>query len=295
LCYANSIIQALYFCLPFRRQVLEAKCSPDEVVLAQLQVLFAQITNSKRRTGVLSTKKLMALVSSQTFEAFMHQDSQEFLMWLLNALNDQKKSKARTWVADLFEGRFSSETKCLGCETVTKRDETFWDLSLELQQNFSLCACLRTFSKVETLTGADKFLCDCCGCKQEAQKRVLIKQIPRLFVCHFKRFNYLEQRSVHSKLNHRVAFPTQLRLPNSTDDCPDAKFELVAIVVHIGQGIQYGHYVAVVKCQGHWIKFDDETVERVDERLIQTIFGTPRDQATGVACAYLLFYKALNC
>lgn len=274
--------------------MLDAKCNADETVLLQLQSLYSQMAGSKRRTGVLSAKKLMGLVSSQTFEAFAHQDSQEFLMWLLNTLNDQKKSKARTWVADLFEGRFSSETKCLGCETITKREEPFWDLSLELQQNFSLCACLRTFSKVETLTGADKFLCDCCGCKQEAQKRVLIRQLPRLLVCHFKRFNFLEQRLTHSKLSHRIAFPTQLRLPNSTDDCADAKFELVAIIVHIGAGIQYGHYVAVVKCQGHWIKFDDETVERVDERLILTIFGTPREQATNVACAYLLFYKALG-
>ena len=297
MCYSNTILQSLYFCLPFRTHVLEAKFSPEDSLLVQLQALFLQIVNSKRRTGVLNTKKLMSIVCSanQTFEGIAHQDSHEFLVWLLNEMNDQmmKKTKARTWVADLFEGKFSSETKCLGCETVTRREEPFWDLSVELEQNYSLSSCLRTFSKVETLTGNDKFLCDFCGCKQEAQKRVLIKQLPNVLVCHLKRFKFQEQRQTHQKLSHRVAFPSKLRIVNTTDDCPDVKFELISIVIHMGAGIQYGHYIAVVKCGEHWIKFDDENVERVDERLIQNIFGSAREAAS-VPCAYILLYKAVN-
>lgn len=38
-----------------------------------------------------------------------------------------------------------NETKCLACETVTSREEAFYDLSLEIEQNCSLTACLRNF------------------------------------------------------------------------------------------------------------------------------------------------------
>ena len=38
-----------------------------------------------------------------------------------------------------------NETKCLECETVTSREEAFYDLSLEIEQNCSLTACLRNF------------------------------------------------------------------------------------------------------------------------------------------------------
>jgi hypothetical protein len=47
-----------------------------------------------------------------------------------------------------------------------------------------------------------------------------------------------------------------------------------------------------VKSFDHWIKFDDEFVEKVDEKLIHTIFGSSRDvMASNVPCGYLLFYK----
>ena len=38
------------------------------------------------------------------------------------------------------------------------------------------------------------------------------------------------------------------------------KYELVAIVSHIGTNTACGHYVAHVKKQGHWCIFNDEKV-----------------------------------
>ena len=38
-----------------------------------------------------------------------------------------------------------NETRCLRCETVTSREEAFYDLSLEIEQNSSLTACLKNF------------------------------------------------------------------------------------------------------------------------------------------------------
>ena len=43
------------------------------------------------------------------------------------------------------QGTLVNETKCLECETVTAREEAFYDLSLDIEQNCSLTACLRNF------------------------------------------------------------------------------------------------------------------------------------------------------
>lgn len=61
-----------------------------------------------------------------------------------------------------LQGTLTNETRCLCCETVTARDESFLDLSLDIEQNSSVTACLRNFSSTETLSGNDKFFCDKC-------------------------------------------------------------------------------------------------------------------------------------
>ena len=45
----------------------------------------------------------------------------------------------------LPQGKLVNETRCLQCETVTSREEDFYDLSLEIDQNCSLTSCLRNF------------------------------------------------------------------------------------------------------------------------------------------------------
>jgi hypothetical protein len=66
-------------------------------------------------------------------------------------------------VTALFlQGILTNQTKCLRCETVTDRDETFLDLSLDIEQNSSITSCLKNFSSTETLNAEDKFFCDKC-------------------------------------------------------------------------------------------------------------------------------------
>lgn len=44
-----------------------------------------------------------------------------------------------------LQGTLVSETRCLECKTVTTREEAFYDLSLDIEQNCSLTACLQNF------------------------------------------------------------------------------------------------------------------------------------------------------
>eukprot|EP00262_Sarcandra_glabra_P008823 TRINITY_DN2264_c0_g1_i1.p1 TRINITY_DN2264_c0_g1~~TRINITY_DN2264_c0_g1_i1.p1 ORF type:complete len:372 (-),score=61.15 TRINITY_DN2264_c0_g1_i1:207-1322(-) len=332
-CYCNSVLQALYFCVPFREQLLEYYSSnknigdAEENLLTCLADLFTQISSQKKKTGVIAPKRFVQRVKKQNelFRSYMHQDAHEFLNFLLNELVDilEKESNAAkgpaetsspsektangglrngqangvqkepliTWVHQNFQGILTNETRCLRCETVTARDETFLDLSLDIEQNSSITSCLKNFSSTETLNAEDKFFCDKCCSLQEAQKRMKIKKPPSILVIHLKRFKYIEQLGRYKKLSYRVVFPLELKL-NHTMDGADIEYSLFAVVVHVGSGPNHGHYVSLVKSHNHWLFFDDENVEIIDETAVQTFFGSAQEYSSNTDHGYILFYES---
>ncbi|KAF8167504.1 hypothetical protein B0H34DRAFT_669933 [Crassisporium funariophilum] len=196
-----------------------------------------------------------------------------------------------TLVHKLFEGILTSETRCLTCETVSSRDESFLDLSIDIEQNSSVTACLRQFSASEMLCQRNKFFCDSCCDLQEAEKRMKIKKLPNVLALHLKRFKYQEDVAKYIKLAYRVAFPFELRLFNTVDDMDDADrlYNLFAIVVHIGNGPHHGHYISIIKTAGTWLVFDDDNVYPIPESDITKYFG---DSNSG--SAYVLYYQAVD-
>lgn len=173
----------------------------------------------------------------------MQQDAHEFLNFLINHINEiilaernQGKTKMAvtengtngnnnnnnnaattdpTWVHEIFQGVLTSETRCLNCETISSKDENFFDLQVDVDQNTSITHCLRCFSNTETLCSDNKFKCDTCCSYQEAQKRMRVKKLPMILALHLKRFKYMEQYNRHIKVSHRVVFPLELRLFNT--------------------------------------------------------------------------------
>lgn len=103
-CYCNSVLQALYFCVPFREQLLEYYTSNKSVADAEenlmtcLADLFSQISSQKKKTGVIAPKRFVQRLKKQNelFRSYMHQDAHEFLNYLLNEVVDilEKEAKA---------------------------------------------------------------------------------------------------------------------------------------------------------------------------------------------------------
>jgi ubiquitin carboxyl-terminal hydrolase 12/46 len=176
---------------------------------------------------------------------------------------------------------------------VTRREEVFMDLSLEIDQNCSVTSCLKNFSATETLDKDDKFFCDHCCCLQEAQKRMLISKMPRCLILHLKRFKYVEAQGMMRKLMYRVVFPLNLKLSNTTAEAEgaDLPYSLHAVVVHVGSGPTHGHYVSLVKSYSHWLFFDDDNVDVITESQIQSTFGSTGGNGGNTDHGYLLFYS----
>ena len=324
-CYANSVLQALYFCRPFREGLLEyyerLPETHEENLLTCLGELFFEIASQNKRTGVYSPKRFIARLKrdNELFRSFMHQDAHEFFNYTLNECCESLEREARaargpaaetdddatndrapitTWIHEIFQGHLTNETECLWCENVTRRDEAFLDLSLDVEQNASVSACLRQFSSDELLANRDKFQCDKCGGLQEAHKRMVLKSAPSVLALHLKRFKYIESAGRHSKLMHRVVFPPELRLDTLSEEASaeqkDAYYDLFAIVVHAGSGPNHGHYVSLVKSHGQWLTFDDDAVDIAEEADVLRLYGNTRENQGSSEQGYILFYQRLE-
>ena len=120
-----------------------------------------------------------------------------------------------------------------------------------------------------------------------------IKKAPHILVIHLKRFKYIEQLGRYKKLSYRVVFPMELKISSTSDDV-DTEYSLFAVVVHVGSGPNHGHYVSLVKSHNHWLFFDDENVEMVEESTLQTFFGSSHEYSGNTDHGYILFYEGLG-
>ena len=68
---------------------------------------------------------------------------------------------------------------------------------------------------MEMLCGECKYYCETCCSKQEAEKRMRIKKLPRVLALHLKRFKFVGVLNKFKKLTYRVVFPFELRLFNT--------------------------------------------------------------------------------
>ncbi|KAJ2810303.1 hypothetical protein H4S07_002743, partial [Coemansia furcata] len=244
-------------------------------MFSELKDLFWLISTRTQRTGSLSPQGFIAKLkqSNELFRSNAHQDSHEFLNYLLNEIveNVEKINRdmpgkgctgaplhgpnqllGNTWVHRLFEGLLTNETRCLSCECVTSRDETILDVSVDIHENTSVTNCLNQFAAGELLCHDNKFYCDNCGGLQEAERRMRLKRLPNILALHLKRFKYHEVLGRYVKLSYRVNFPTELRVPNTTEETEDVLYSLSAVVVHLGGGPFHGHYISIVRSGEKW-------------------------------------------
>eukprot|EP00033_Pygsuia_biforma_P004018 GCRY01004400.1.p1 GENE.GCRY01004400.1~~GCRY01004400.1.p1 ORF type:complete len:371 (-),score=96.15 GCRY01004400.1:35-1147(-) len=328
-CYCNSVLQALFACEPFRQQVIEhhkqhakenSSSKQQKNMLYALGELFDHMNNLKKG-GVVTPRSFIHTLREENtlFRTPIHHDAHEFLNYLLNEISEilnteaaganEKNSSGKkdgaaaqpntNFVTALFGGVLTNETTCFCCENITSRDEPFLDLSVDVKPDCSVPACLRVFSECERLCAKDKFYCDQCCSLQEAEKRMQIRSLPPVLCVHLKRFKYVEDCQRHVKLNYRVVFAPQLRVPNTVFDSPDSDklYNLFAVVVHVGSSSNHGHYIALARTAAGWVEFDDDITGEISEADVSEYFGFPgagtRESAHepgGRHTGYLLFY-----
>ena len=70
--------------------------------------------------------------------------------------------------------------------------------------------------------------------------------LPRILSIHLKRFKY-DKNCRMQKLNWKIAYPFEMKVKDF--EGKEVLYRLFSVIVHIGPGFQYGHYVSIIKCQ----------------------------------------------
>lgn len=163
--------------------------------------------------------------------------------------------------------------------------EPMWNYLSLNSRSVSIEECIYGFCVTEDLTGADRYFCEFCKSKNDAQKTFSFLHLPEIISIHIKRFR--SDSYFSSKISDQVDFPLYdldmspfLSTRKGSNLTVNTKYDLVAVINHRG-GLGGGHYVAYAKncLNGKWYEFDDRVVSDVSEDYVLSME------------AYVLFYK----
>jgi ubiquitin carboxyl-terminal hydrolase 8 len=191
-------------------------------------------------------------------------------------------------IIDIFTGLFITQINCNNCLNTSIKFDPYNIISLpipipKIGETYTLEKCLETyFKKEEKLKDDNKYSCDYCDCKTEADMKTELWSSPSRLIIQFKRFTAHGMR-----INTDIKFPVNnLNIGSYFNEyvSKDVMYELYGVIMHRGN-MHFGHYVAFTKnpINEEWYHFDDSNVLHI-----------PKDKIEGAiqnSEAYVLFYK----
>ena len=129
--------------------------------------------------------------------------------------------------------------------------------------------CLDDFIKEEQIDKDNMILCDFCGMKNKAHKKMNISSMPEILVIHLKRFMVNNYGVITRKISSMVKYPLELDI-TIYGEGELGKYKLFGVNMHHSIGhnnADYGHYTSIIKnrCNNKWYHYDDNRdVEEVN-------------------------------
>ncbi len=324
-CYMNSILAILQQTPIFIDYILSGDfkdklLKKNDISKLQSCVLFQfhnimSISNTHDNLIISPTTFRDTLkAKNEMWGMHQQQDSQEFLTFLLNSIeeeiseevvfipgriNEDNESnynincslinilghsmwqkfikKEFSIIKNLFCGMTCVTITCNICNNQVYNFDMFQILQLSIQNNNTLYDCLDKFISQETLDKDNMYACEFCGRKNKASKNTKIWKAPPILVIQLKRFE-----SYRGKITDIIDYPLELDLSKYINNLTTpSKYKLFAINNHISNHTRFGHYTSIVKnrLDNVWYEFDDSNVlQKVEEKALVN------------KNAYMLFY-----
>ncbi|KAI9322226.1 hypothetical protein BX666DRAFT_1892794 [Dichotomocladium elegans] len=255
-CFMNSIVQCLSGTIPLARYLISGTYKRDVnksnplgtggvLVQSFADLLRTMWSGSYSFISPVAFREALARFAPQ-FAGTDQQDSQEFLLFLLDGLHEdinlikerpspqpenpeeearferlsdweasaiawaKYMERNRSIVVDLFQGQYRSRLTCLTCKHTSTTYNTFMSLSLPIPKGksaVSLYQCLDMFVKEEVLEKDDAWHCPHCKTLRRSTKILTISRLPVVLLIHLKRFSF--EGPFHNKLETMVNFPAR--------------------------------------------------------------------------------------
>ena len=273
-CFMNAVLQAL-FGLSDSLVLFKLSSSNSAPLTKTLLELCRQVDQTDRPVHPVAFRAEFVR-QFPFFDSNDQQDAFEFTTLLLDALHQETRpSHGHSPVADAFQGTLLIKTDG-ACGCTSRKLEPFFGLAVPLvtaqgELIGNLADAISEFERPQPLTGVDRWQCDTCRGRVNAQTQSLISRLPDVLIVNLKRFTYTATRGLE-KLTHMVEYPMTLEIPGN-------HLSLSAVVLHSGSATS-GHYTALVADRaGHWRSYNDQHVRDTTDILSSD--------------AYILFYKRL--
>ncbi|GJD11404.1 Ubiquitin carboxyl-terminal hydrolase 26 [Galdieria sulphuraria] len=288
-CYANVVLQFLFFLRPFREAILnidtdlsQYKNSGDyehcthssqnqtnqlEKSIMELQLLFATLL--KGHGSCVSPKKFLEALDLTTF---VEQDIQEFVNLLLSLvekyLHNSPTKTYETLISDVFQGSRRFVTTCHSCGQVSeasKTDSSFTELQVSAYHPGSIEDALSNMVMEELLTGDNQYLCEFCNGKRDASRKMVFDKLPPVLMLQLLRTTFDLTSGEKRKTHAKVSFPLEMDVHELLNmDTNEVKtYRLKAICFHRGSSAYCGHYTVQLfdDSSNKWFEFDDAQVK----------------------------------
>jgi ubiquitin C-terminal hydrolase len=171
-----------------------------------IQEMFSGESSSISPNAFLST----VWKALPTFKGYRQQDAQEFMRCLLDRMDHELQQKVKqgtlssnlgtspqksprnkfneeveSEIGHIFGGLLQNEITCLRCGHISRKDDPFLDLSLDIPEpemdgSVTLTDCLKFFTDVEMLEETEKYHCEKCNSLQRISKKFTIKKAPEV-------------------------------------------------------------------------------------------------------------------
>lgn len=265
ICYINAILQQLEMVEPFRRGIIATEVPSDDIAFfREFQLIIYQLTFGQRVFLVPEGFCLNYLdYSGRPVNTKEQHDADEFLNQLLDRLELRlKDTSQRELISSNFRGELVNIINCEKCYHRKERIENFYILTVEIKGQNSLRDCLSRLIEPEIICD---YFCEFCEGKVETiQKYNRFHSLPPFLFIHLQRLVFDLETFTKIKLDHPVAFPTDIDLQDYyNQDAGPQNYELKGFVVHVGSS-EGGHYYSIIKCENGWIKFDDTRIDDWD-------------------------------
>lgn len=269
LCYMNVIIQLLHGMKCIRDHIALINTQDRQYVSMILKKQFHTIKTTKSKNLNLQATK-NNLTRHPLFKDFnnnQQQDSHHFLLNLLQCLRNEfihyYKGSKQFW----FNSTLISEIYCQTCQTRSYNEgDNSSCIEIEIVGK-NLRDCLSYFFRNEIIE--NQWVCSTCKKIRRGFKYLHLQERPILIIT-LKRFN-----SQSRKITKDIKFPIEnLEIPNLVNtqyqSCENLRYNLFAVVNHLGSSSSSGHYTLHMKCQDKWLKFDDENVSVIRQERVNS-------------------------
>ena len=217
------------------------------------------------------------------FRLGQQQDSSEFLIFLLDNLQEQiktlchdnpKMSIYSNMITKLFGIQLTTEIICKKCSTKTNRSDVSFYLPLSFHestpattttcnsQQKSLQTLIDNFFHEELLSSEtdNSYQCSKCESLQSATKQILFTrddskniQPPEYLILTLNRFIYNYSNNgpdatpTNKKIMDKLDYPSRLTIKTIFNEkIINETYELNSIVIHSGSSLHYGHYYSYI-------------------------------------------------